>query len=156
MLGDPGSPSIRLTTFRDIRAIYDLEREAFPLDYWPFYEIVLALVLPGLLRLKISVDEKLAGFIMVERQAWERRASVATFAIHPDYRRQGLGSRLLEEAERRCDRKSMRLSVRMSNESAIRLYKQAGYLVVGSWPRYYKGGEDALVMEKTLYTNETT
>ena len=154
MLGDPGSPSIRPTTFRDIRAVYDLERKAFPLDFWPFYEIVLALVLPGLLRLKICVDDKLVGFIMVERHTWDSKASIATFAIHPDHQRQGLGSKLLAEAEHQSQRKTIRLSVRMSNESAIQLYKQAGYLVVGSWPHYYKGGEDGLVMEKTLYFDD--
>ena len=44
----------------------------------------------------------------------------------------------------------MRLSVRKSNERAISLYERRGYVQVGQWPRYYRGGEDALIMEKAL------
>ena len=43
----------------------------------------------------------------------------------------------------------VRLSVRMSNEAAIRLYERAGYTRVGAWGNYYTDGEDGLVMEKT-------
>jgi [ribosomal protein S18]-alanine N-acetyltransferase len=44
----------------------------------------------------------------------------------------------------------VRLSVRVSNESAIRLYLKLGYNKFGYWPSYYQDGEDALVMQKPL------
>jgi len=44
----------------------------------------------------------------------------------------------------------VRLSVRASNQAAIRLYEKQGYAVVNRWERYYAGGEDALVLAKNL------
>jgi ribosomal protein S18 acetylase RimI-like enzyme len=38
--------------------------------------------------------------------------------------------------------------VRVSNEPAIHLYQQEGYLAVDTWREYYNDKESALVMEK--------
>jgi ribosomal protein S18 acetylase RimI-like enzyme len=46
--------------------------------------------------------------------------------------------------------------VRKSNTGAIRLYAERGYRYVTVWARYYSGGEDALVMEKTLGAGPTS
>ena len=43
----------------------------------------------------------------------------------------------------------VRLSVRASNDGAIKLYEQEGYLRVDVWQSYYNDGEAAIVMEKT-------
>ena len=42
----------------------------------------------------------------------------------------------------------IRLCVRRSNEAAKRLYLETGYYQIDVWPHYYRGGEDAIVMEK--------
>ncbi|MBI4769149.1 MAG: GNAT family N-acetyltransferase [Chloroflexi bacterium] len=68
--------------------------------------------------------------------------------MHPAYRRQGLGERLLRACEVLLDVPRVRLSVRAGNAPAIRLYERLGYRQVQIWPRYYAGGEDGLVMEK--------
>ena len=44
----------------------------------------------------------------------------------------------------------MRLSARASNREALRLYQARGYEQIDVWPKYYVGGEDAVVMEKVL------
>ncbi len=44
----------------------------------------------------------------------------------------------------------IRLSLRGSNDAALRLYQKAGYVRVDTWKRYYRDGEDAIVMEKVL------
>jgi ribosomal protein S18 acetylase RimI-like enzyme len=44
----------------------------------------------------------------------------------------------------------VRLTVRESNSSAIALYRVNGYQQVKRWRKYYKGGEDGIVMEKLL------
>jgi ribosomal-protein-alanine N-acetyltransferase len=43
-----------------------------------------------------------------------------------------------------------KLTVRMSNDPAIALYKQEGYYTVDIWKSYYSDGEDGLVMEKVI------
>ena len=131
---------------RDTFALYRLEKRCFPLDSWPFMDIVLAVLLPSLHRLKAVVDGKLVGFIMGERE--KGSGWVATFGVDPDYRGQGIGTSLLTSLEELLDMPSVKLCVRKSNVTAIGLYERHGYVVVDTWPRYYKGGEDALVMQK--------
>jgi len=56
----------------------------------------------------------------------------------------------METVEKRVEMPRMRLSVRASNKTARGLYQSRGYDQVDVWPRYYVGGEDAIVMEKVL------
>jgi len=53
-----------------------------------------------------------------------------------------------QECEIALGTETVRLSVRASNHTAIRLYENTGYQVIDRWERYYTGGEDALVLEK--------
>jgi ribosomal protein S18 acetylase RimI-like enzyme len=68
--------------------------------------------------------------------------------VLPEFRRQGIGRALIEACEQRLAGAAIRLSVRASNLQAICLYECLGYHHLGTWPAYYQGGEDALVMEK--------
>lgn len=70
-------------------------------------------------------------------------------AVHPSYRRCGVGKSLAEEAIRVAGQHgvwTLHLEVRVSNASAIALYKLCGFHEVGSRRRYYENGEDALLM----------
>ncbi len=131
-------------------AFHKLEKLCFPQDAWPIWDVFAALTLPSTVRLKAAHGEQFIGFVIGDRRPRQKISWIATFAVHPDYRGQGIGTALLERCEQMLNTPRVRLSVRMSNEPAIRLYKRYGYRVVGTWPRYYKGGEDALVMEKEI------
>jgi [ribosomal protein S18]-alanine N-acetyltransferase len=77
-------------------------------------------------------------------------AHITTFAVHPAWRRQKVGERLLlaflDLAVARQAREAT-LEVRLSNISARRLYEKYGFRPVGLRPRYYSdNGEDALIM----------
>jgi len=77
-------------------------------------------------------------------------AHITTFAVHPAWRRQKIGERLLlaflDVAVARQAREAT-LEVRLSNISARRLYEKYGFRPVGLRPRYYSDdGEDALIM----------
>ena len=109
-----------------------------------------ALSLPSMVRLKAVDGEHIVGFVAADIRRFKNMAWIATICVHPDYRGQGMGAKLLEACEQRLDIERIRLSVRSSNTAAIRLYTSAGYVVTGSWPKYYKGREDATVMEKNL------
>jgi ribosomal protein S18 acetylase RimI-like enzyme len=43
-----------------------------------------------------------------------------------------------------------RLTVRISNEVAISMYKKNGYATTEIWNHYYNDDEDGMVMEKVL------
>jgi ribosomal-protein-alanine N-acetyltransferase len=77
-------------------------------------------------------------------------AHITTFAVHPGWRRQRIGERLLlsflDLARDRRAREAT-LEVRLSNLAARRLYEKYGFRPVGLRPRYYSDdNEDALIM----------
>ena len=80
-------------------------------------------------------------------------AQVTNIAVHPDYRSQGIGtklfSRLIEEIKKRGVT-ALTLEVRPSNEAALKLYEKFNLKSVGRRKGYYlDNGEDALIMWNT-------
>jgi ribosomal-protein-alanine N-acetyltransferase len=71
-------------------------------------------------------------------------------ATHGDHRRSGFAALLMRHMLSFAVRQACRLvtlEVRRSNEAAIRLYEQFGFVTVGIRSNYYAAyGEDALVM----------
>jgi ribosomal-protein-alanine N-acetyltransferase len=81
---------------------------------------------------------------------------IVTIDVVPKARRFGVGSLLLEEAEKRLWAEgsiAVGLETAVDNLGAISFYKRHGYSVVRTWPRYYSNGVDALVMKKELKKN---
>jgi ribosomal-protein-alanine N-acetyltransferase len=77
-------------------------------------------------------------------------AHITTFAVHPMWRRQRIGERLLlaflDLATERGAHGAT-LEVRLSNLAARKLYEKYGFRPVGLRPRYYSDDhEDALIM----------
>ncbi|MEW6398864.1 MAG: ribosomal protein S18-alanine N-acetyltransferase [Bacillota bacterium] len=75
---------------------------------------------------------------------------VTNIAVHPDWRRRGLGERLLRELISRARARGatrMTLEVRKSNLAAQRLYTGLGFAPRGIRKGYYSDtGEDAIIM----------
>jgi ribosomal-protein-alanine N-acetyltransferase len=74
-------------------------------------------------------------------------------AVHADFRRKGIAKAFLKgvvEAglQMGCDR--IFLDVRESNKEALRLYSLFGFKEIGLRERYYKDGENAIVMSTKL------
>lgn len=77
-------------------------------------------------------------------------AHITTIAMHPDYRRRGLGEFMLAsliEIAYGIGAKWVTLEVRVSNYSAQNLYRKYGFREAGLRHRYYSDNqEDALIM----------
>ncbi len=76
-------------------------------------------------------------------------AHVTTLAVHPDYRRSGVGRLLMNELLSRAKQAGMTcstLEVRSQNEPAIELYESLGYRRTATRKRYYPNNDDATVM----------
>ena len=133
----------------DLNAVRSLEQVCFPKDAWPLWDLIGILSFPDVVRLKAVRERRLVGFIGADIRKREDIAWIATVGVLPEFQRMGIGGALLEACEGRLGGIGrVRLSVRMSNEAAIRLYERAGYTRVGVWGGYYTDGEDGLVMEK--------
>ena len=78
---------------------------------------------------------------------------ITNIAVHPDYRREGLGSRLLSTIIDLCKERDIErvcLEVKETNISAIEFYKKSGFLQDGVRKRYYQNTYDAYLMSLDL------
>ncbi|MBC7114384.1 MAG: [ribosomal protein S18]-alanine N-acetyltransferase [Archaeoglobi archaeon] len=78
---------------------------------------------------------------------------ILSFAVHPSFRNRGVGSLLLGKALEVMKKLGLRtamLEVRKSNLKAQKLYRKFGFEPVGEIPKYYRDGEDAILMERML------
>jgi [ribosomal protein S18]-alanine N-acetyltransferase len=87
--------------------------------------------------------------------AWhvEDEVHVLNLATHPDRRRRGLARMLVSallDFARSKGASRVFLEVRRSNVAAMRLYRAAGFYVLGIRRRYYSDGEDAVEMALSL------
>jgi ribosomal-protein-alanine N-acetyltransferase len=140
--------TIQNANWRDLNALRHLEQVCFPKDGWPLLDLIGVLTYPNVVRLKAVVQEKMVGFIAGDRREEGFLGWIATIAVLPEYRRQGIATALILECERQLHTAVVRLNVRRSNAEAISLYKQLGYVQIATWPGYYGDGEEALILEK--------
>jgi len=75
---------------------------------------------------------------------------ITNVAVHPDFRRKGIGEALISVLLNHTIEKGIRshtLEVRASNDPAISLYKKFGFEPAGLRKNYYEdNGEDAIIM----------
>jgi len=126
----------------------ELEKAAFAHDAWPWIDLLAALTFPETVRLKALSEAGVVGVAFGDRRRHEDLGWIASIAVHPASRRRGIGRRLLDATEAALGMPRIRLTLRRSNDGARLLYEQAGYVLIDEWPRYYRNGEDGLVMEK--------
>jgi len=132
----------------DLDAVQEIERRSFRTP-WPSHAYRTELETNRLAQYLVAkVGGRVVGYggmwVMVDE------AHVTTFAVDPDYRRQGIGERLLlalVDLARSRNAREATLEVRLSNLPARRLYEKYGFRPVGLRPRYYSDdNEDALIM----------
>ena len=140
--------TIEQANLRDLNALRHVEQVCFPKDAWPLMDLIGVLTFPGVIRLKATDGKQMVGFIAGDVRRLEGVAWIATVGVLPEFRGRGIGSALLAACEVKISVGRIRLCVRVSNDTAIRLYEKHGYARVGEWSRYYQDGESALVMEK--------
>ncbi|MFZ0799082.1 MAG: N-acetyltransferase [Terriglobales bacterium] len=91
------------------------------------------------------------GFIVAETR--RRSGHIITIDVIAEARRTGVGSALLQAAEKellRAGAVAVALETPVTNEAAIRFYKKEGYFVEQTVAGYYSNLLDALVMTKEL------
>jgi len=137
-------------TLRDLGPLRRIEQACFLKDAWPLLDLLAVLTWPEVVRLKAVEEGQMIGFIAGDPRPSEHLAWIATVGVLPEYQRRGIGRALLRECEKRLTQPRIRLCVRVSNQPAILLYQEEGYLEMDTWREYYNDKENALVMEKIL------
>jgi ribosomal-protein-alanine N-acetyltransferase len=140
---------IRRLQLRDLGAVEEIERRAYPTP-WSRSMFAGEVAKPSSICLGAfdADSNRLIGYLIVSRyvDAWH----VMNVAVAPEHRRLGIASRLLNDLfELTFDdgQRGYTLEVRVSNESAIRLYERMGFRGRGVRRGYYTDNrEDALIM----------
>jgi len=147
---------LRKMTLDDVPAVVELDQKSFSLP-WPERSFRFELTDNPAARCWVAeLDGKVVGMIVVWLIVDE--AHVATVATHPEYRRRGVGRRLLAHALRHLipdGAHSSFLEVRESNLAAQEMYRKFGYEATGRRRHYYRDNdEDAILMNLELLTPE--
>ena len=96
--------------------------------------------------------DPLVGFLIVDHER-PRSGHVITIDVLEAYRRAGVGTELMHEAEKRTlatGRRAMLLEVAVANHPARHFYERHGYVELRRLADYYKRGGDAMLMGKNL------
>lgn len=129
-----------------------LEKQCFT-DAWSEQAFLPELTNPLSLWLCAMDEETVAGYI--GSQTVLGQSDMMNLAVAPDYRRMGLGTRLIQaliaELRQRFDTQCLTLEVRDSNAPAIALYEGLGFRQIGLRRNYYyHPREDARILRKEL------
>lgn len=93
-------------------------------------------------------EGEVRGFFILRRV--EAEAQLVDIAVRPQDRGRGFGRALLDGAvlaARSWGSSQMTLEVSAANEPALRLYRRAGFQIVGRRPKFYNDRSDAILMD---------
>ena len=140
---------IRKMTVEDVPVVAQLDRMSFSLP-WPEHAFYYEVKDNFAARCFVAETEDMHVIGMVVSWVILDELHIATLAVHPDYRRQGIGELILTKAlqdGRQAGTQHALLEVRAGNEAAQNLYRKFGFKAAGRRPKYYKdNGEDAILM----------
>jgi ribosomal-protein-alanine N-acetyltransferase len=139
--------AIRQMCYSDLDEIAEIEKLSFPIP-WSRDMLEDELFNPRAWYRVAAFEGRIAGYAGMWKILDE--GHITNIAVHPDFRRRGLGAALLrdliEHAES-CGINALTLEVRVGNKPAICLYESLGFTVEGRRKRYYQDNhEDALIM----------
>lgn len=144
-----GYIQVRAMEVSDIAEVAEIERRSFSVP-WSDNAFRESLQLSHAIFLVICFGKKIAGYGGMYKVFHE--GDIINIAVHPDFRGQGMGRRLLEELEREAVRQEIAditLEVRESNKAAIGLYESLGYIREGIRRDFYnEPKENAIIMWK--------
>lgn len=132
---------------KDIDDILDISSLSFSIS-WSKDSYTQELTNPIARYLVAKIDDKVVGFIGTWIVLDE--AHITNIAIHPNYRKQGIGSKLLSEFLDYCKSQgcvAFTLEVRSGNKAAQALYEKHNFRQEGIRKGYYENNkEDAIIM----------
>jgi len=140
---------IRNMEKKDIDQVMEIESIAYGKFFWPSEAFVTELENElGHYFVAEGENDRIvgyAGFWLIYDEA-----HITTIAIHPDFRRQGLGDKLLQKMIETGYEKNVKwftLEVRASNIAAQNMYYKYNFKSLGLRKKYYQDNdEDALIM----------
>jgi ribosomal-protein-alanine N-acetyltransferase len=139
--------NVDLMKEEDIDSVLEISSLSFSIP-WSKDSYVQELTNPIARYLVAKIDDKVVGFVGTWIVLDE--SHITNIAIHPNYRKQGIGSSLLEAFLKYCKSQgciAFTLEVRNSNKAARTLYEKYSFKQEGIRKGYYEDTkEDAIIM----------
>jgi ribosomal-protein-alanine N-acetyltransferase len=134
----------------DLDAVLAIEQASYSLP-WSREHFEHELAAPHSFPFIAELDGKVVGYVCL--MSLFEEAQIMDIAVAPERRGRGIARLLLDYAisvAREKDAEVLALEVRASNNAAISLYEQCGFIRTGLRQKYYEGRDDAVLMEKRL------
>ncbi|MGE5311917.1 MAG: GNAT family N-acetyltransferase, partial [Nitrospirota bacterium] len=93
----------------------------------------------------VAEGEEIVGYVV-----FTPKGHLISLVVARRHRRQGIGTRLVEEVIRCLPGIALRLEVRVGNHGARRFYERLGFGQVERMESYYSDGEDGLLLERAV------
>lgn len=144
--------SVAACRFADLRAVAAIQRQAFrPGLAYGYLQLLVLWALPNIsFFVAKSSGNIVAGCLIADR--YLRNVRVVNIAVDPGFRRQGVGSLLLDFVERALPDGHVTLIVEEFNDGAKALYREQGFHEVGLARNYYGRSRNGIWMRKDRVT----
>lgn len=153
---------VRKFAVDDLGSVTKINRVCLPENYTDYFFVDLAKRFPETFIVAENQGE-IVGYLMCRIEVGlsnfglgglVKKGHVVSIAVLPEHRRKGIGGAVVKESMGKMqavyNAKQCYLEVRITNESAISMYKKLGFEITRTIKGYYADGEDAYVMSRKL------
>jgi ribosomal-protein-alanine N-acetyltransferase len=146
----------------DLDQVVNINRRCLPENYSKMFFLELYKRFPSLFQVAV-VKRRVIGYVLCRIELGfpdlghlgflTKKGHLVSIAVLENHRRKGVGMLLMKNIMKAMEEygaKECYLEVRISNSSAILMYKKLGFVDKRRAPRYYRDGEDAYVMTRAL------
>ena len=152
---------IRRFELKDLDQVMEINRQTLPENYPERFFRTIYAELPSSF-LICEVDGKVIGYTMARIETGlshysffhrAKKGHTVSIAIKPEYRRRGIGTKLLKESINAMINQGVNelfLEVRVSNKAAVCLYQSLGYEILKEIRHYYRDFEAAYLMAQKV------
>lgn len=151
---------IRWALKRDMEEVMQIERDSFEFP-WSEEDFIRCRRQKNCIMMVAERDNLIVGYMLYELH--NRRMHLLNFAVHPQWRREGVGAQMVEKLLRKLSserRVAITLEVRETNLAAQLFFHRCGFRaeeVLGGW--YVEVVEDAYLfryrLEEEAWSQET-
>ncbi len=161
ILRSVGGYVIRNCEEKDLPFVININMLTLPEHYSDYFFSSILAELPEAF-IVAEIKNQIVGYIMCKiefgfsnfrKLGFVKKGHVVSVAVLEEHQGKGVGTALMFEGIngiiiRKSD--EIYLEVRVSNESAVQLYKKLGFIIKSRLKSYYRDGEDAFLMAKDL------
>jgi ribosomal-protein-alanine N-acetyltransferase len=152
-LEDEVHVDLRIVAERDIEKLEEIESRSFVTDAFDFDAFQKAYEEQRTWFFVASVLDEPVGYILGSVSGDGRSGEIESVAVEPEYRRCGVGRKLIIHLLARLQREGVEdceLEVKPASENAVRLYESLGFRRTATLENYYTDGSPAHQMHKRL------